>query len=327
MDLISKGLNQLALQIAQILLPVVYKLHLFTGSWSMGVWGLIASTFSGMLQGRKIFFKTKLHGRPVLANIGYSYFSSSRIFPHFNEPYVELVNQTFLKANSPLCLVDVGTGIGDTVLLIEANCPAMIGKYICVEPDKLFYDLTCENTKGLPCVYFNQAVSSARSQIPSMHSLHPGTASCLGPDLIESMSLDELLKNEEKIDVLKIDVDGFDGEVIKGFTEGLKRYKPAVIFEWHPLLYGQTNHSIHSPFETLEGIGYSSFIWFTKLGVFSHFSSFGDKSSINALALYCLTSTYQLDWHYDVVAIHQDNLLDTNLIADCAFARNRRSRF
>ena len=74
---------------------------------------------------------------------------------------------------------------------------------------------------------------------------HKGTASAQGNSKTSAVTLDSLISliNPDAIDLIKIDVDGFDGKVLLGAKGILRRYSPAVIFEWHPALCKQTGNN------------------------------------------------------------------------------------
>ena len=70
--------------------------------------------------------------------------------------------------------------------------------------------------------------------------------------MVQGASLDSLAALESvSIDVLKIDVDGFDGKVLAGAVETLHRCRPSVLFEWHPKSIAATRNDPLCAFETL----------------------------------------------------------------------------
>jgi hypothetical protein len=143
---------------------------------------------------------------------------------------------------------------------------------------------------------------------PSLVRIHSGTASAQGKELVAAAPLDQVLAEAGvgAVDLLKIDVDGFDGEVLAGAGNLLKRDRPAVIFECHPILCDAMT------------------AWFTKFGAFSHYCSLADEAAIAKMMEFCRKSS-QEDWHYDVVALPEGEGWDWIELADSKFARNRRS--
>jgi hypothetical protein len=121
-------------------------------------------------------------------------------------------------------------------------------------------------------------------------------------------------------DMLKIDVDGFDGRVLAGARETLRRHKPSVLFEWHPILCRATNNSWTEHFEVLAECGYTRFVWWDKFGGFSHFTEGYEPAEVNRMANFCIGSKSHDDWHFDVAALHSESAIDDAALADLRFA-------
>jgi FkbM family methyltransferase len=271
---------------------------------------------------------TVIHGHPVMMNFNYAYPIFSRLFPALNNPLIELINQAFLALARPVRFVDVGAAIGDTVLLIEANCPRMISEYICVDGDREFFAYLEYNLASLPhCRRFLNQLSNGQRQERSLVRTHGGTASAQGPQLVAAVPLDDVLANNNigPVDVLKIDVDGFDGEVLAGAERTLKEQQPAVIFEWHPRLCQQTGNDPFRGFEVLRATGYDRLVWFTKFGTFSHHGSTHDRDEHIRLQRQCLTASADEDYHFDVVAIPNQHPINEQDLANLNYASHKRS--
>ena len=158
---------------------------------------------------------------------------------------------------------------------------------------------------------------------------HGGTASAQGDSLIPSTTLDTLLRlaGADKLDLLKIDVDGYDGQVLLGAKEILNRLKPAVIFEWHPILCRRTGNNWTDHFNSLDSAGYNSFIWFNKFGEFSHFSNGYDPVTIERLADLCFSTQSYPDLHYDVIALPPQSRISPRELADASNAKRKKSAY
>lgn len=295
----------------------------FTALWWQRIWERSCRRFRGPV-------RTVVHGRPVILNFGNTYPVYSRRFPSLNNPLVELVYQAYTAKSSPIIYVDVGAATGDSALLVDANCPEMVGQFVCIDGDREFFGYLRANLAHLCGARFHLALLSAsEGNIRSLVRTHPGTASALGNQEVPSVTLDAVLDNEgvAAADVLKIDVDGFDGKVLLGAGRTLRRHRPAVIFEWHPILCEQTGNNWTDHFEMLAACGYRDFAWFSKYGEFSHFMRDYDEDSVQMLADLCLKSKTYPDWHYDIVALPEDSPIPRVSVADLAFARGRLSRF
>lgn len=272
--------------------------------------------------------RTSIHGRPVLASYGHTYPIYARKYHTLNNPLIELVYQTYSAKQAPITVVDIGANIGDTIMMIDANCPGMLGRYFCVEGDTDFFQLLQHNLGGDPRgTLLHELLSDYAGVERRLVRTNAGTASARGEHSQHARTLDAALGDAvPRIDVLKSDVDGFDGRALAGARQLLQRDRPAVIFEWHPLLCRQTGNDWNEHFQVLSDCGYDRFVWFTKFGAWSHFMLAGD-ASIAMMADVCLHSRTYGDWHYDIAALHEHSTLSQRALADLRFAQARRSFF
>jgi FkbM family methyltransferase len=241
--------------------------------------------------------------------------------PHFNAPLVQLLKQVSEVKKRAINFVDVGAAIGDTVLLIKERCADSVRNIVCVEGDSEFFQLLSENVRHFENVKCVRALL-AREQmnIPSLIKHHRGTASATGSGMSRAIPLDgvDALKDFE-VDVLKIDVDGFDGEVLAGAKSVLTNHSPAVIFEWHPELIESVSNDVAVGFESLMEAGYDTFVWFRNDGTFSHFDNLRDPTTLKLLREYLLSVSPKTGQHYDVVAI-KSNAMDPLKLARLDYA-------
>jgi FkbM family methyltransferase len=228
----------------------------------------------------------------------------------------------------PITLVDVGANIGDTILVLEANCPGMIDDFLCVDGDPEFFAYLENNLAHLArgklvLTLLSGSDGTERRLVRYLQS----TASAHGNTEAAAQTLDSVIAGAaaERLDVLKTDVDGLDGKVLRGARQTLIAHRPAVIFEWHPLLCQATSNNWCEHFEALEECGYEQFIWFNKYGEFSHYSGCGERGSVARLAELCLHSQSHYDWHYDVIALPPQYRALALPLAELAYARRRRS--
>lgn len=274
--------------------------------------------------------RIKIHGFKAVQPFDFTYPITSRMFGTFNNPLVECVYQINRFYNRKIVLFDIGAAIGDTVLLIQANCPNMINQYVCVEGDKEFFSYLKENTSCFDNVTLkNTLLSDKFGKINSLVRIHPGTASVQGKEYMDSVSFDEIAESLkiEKIDLVKIDTDGYDGKILKGATTSLSLFRPVIIFEWHPILCIRAKTDYHEHFKVLQNLGYKTFIWFTKFGNFSHFIYEPSEKYIEQFAEICIKAEFDSDWHYDVVSIHEYSVFSVLEFANSTFSRNKISRY
>ncbi len=286
------------------------------------------SAWQASCQRLSVPVRTTIHGREVIVNYGHTYPLTSRKIRTFDNPVVELVFQVSSAIGRPISLVDVGANIGDTILVLEANCPEMIDEFLCVDADSEFFGYLKSNLAHLKggkflCTLLSASDGAERSLVRHVRS----TASACGGENIAAQTLDSAVaaSGPQRVDVLKTDVDGLDGKVLLGSRQVLAKHQPAVIFEWHPLLCRGASNNWTDHFDALEQCGYEHYIWYTKYGEFSHFSGRGERASLAMLADLCLRSEFYHDWHYDVIALPSRHLSCQLALAEMAYARRRKS--
>jgi FkbM family methyltransferase len=309
------------------LLLKTYKLRdskgVFAKKWLL-IWNYSTNIYAGAVS-------TVIHGFKVKVNNGNSYALYARLFPNYNNPLLQLVDSVYNLNNRELTIIDIGSAVGDTNLFLIKNLPNKIKKFYCVEGDFEFFEYLDENKIHFPKSHlFNALLSdSDNNKINSLVKTHLGTASAIGEDKVQTMSLDTLLckKLEGRVDILKIDVDGLDGMILQGSEKILQYHKPFVIFEWHPIMIKKTQNNFHEHFEILNKCGYNRFVWFNKYGDFSHFSLNDDFLNRVELNKLCLRNIHDYDFHYDVIAIHKDSNMDILKLAELKEAKAKLSSY
>ena len=247
---------------------------------------------------------TRVHGYPARLNGGNPYPFLVAENPLFNRPLVELVRQVAAQQGRPAVVIDVGASLGNTVLLLKSQASESIAALHCVEADEAFFSLLQENTARFPDVVLHRAMLAREPKlVASLVHHHPGTAAAIGRETVPATTLDLLLADRlDHHDVLKIDIDGSDGEALQGAVKLLRRDRPAVIFEWHPHLVRQAGNDPQAAFAALSTAGYRRLLWFRNTGHFSHFSS-PDCPEIATWEHYLLAMQPCGDPHFDIVAL------------------------
>lgn len=135
--------------------------------------------------------------------------------------------------NKDSMYVDVGVNIGYHSLAMhrETGC-AIVG----FEPNPKHFAVAGENCKGLPIQIFNAALGS-RKEVIKMTDIdidgegNYGETKQDDEGTVEAqcVTLDSL--NVPKIDGMKIDVEGFELEVMKGAEKTINKYRPVIFYE------------------------------------------------------------------------------------------------
>ena len=77
---------------------------------------------------------------------------------------------------------------------------------------------------------------------------------------VKTVSLDEYIKrnNIDKLNIIKIDVDGYDYKVLLGALETLKRFKPTLFVELSEVCLNQQGDSVSDIYNFLNHLNYTA---------------------------------------------------------------------
>lgn len=148
-----------------------------------------------------------------------------------------------------MCVIDIGANIGAHALPL-ARAVSGSGKVLAVEPTDWAYGKLCRNLELnrehcsvlIPVqAFLNDGVAQLPERICSSwpvgrtiddtHPVHGGLAK--GTAGAVSLTLDELVlsHNLQRVDLIKLDVDGFEAQVLRGGGEVLRRFRPMLVVE------------------------------------------------------------------------------------------------
>lgn len=158
------------------------------------------------------------------------------------EPHVVAAMRRLLKPGR--VFVDVGASIG-YLSLVAARAVGSAGKVICFEPDpyncKLLYLSAKANEFANVEIYPLAIADRSRNVIfDSMQGngviseFDVNLASTPMRFVVRALPLDWVLRDEESIHILKMDVEGAEYMVLRGATETLKQHRPVIISEFSP---------------------------------------------------------------------------------------------
>jgi FkbM family methyltransferase len=172
-------------------------------------------------------------------------------------------------------VLDIGANIGAHTLLM-AQCVAPSGRIIAIEPTEFAYRklvrLVEDNRPLSDLVATHQAMLTAQTDSElapelysswsvenggeAQHALHMGTGkSTRGA---KAVALDDLVRAEglERIDLIKLDVDGWEMGVLHGARATLRRFTPTIVFELAPCTLEERGHSGQELLDELSSHGY-----------------------------------------------------------------------
>jgi len=164
--------------------------------------------------------------------------------------------QNFLSSKKKHILVDIGSNVGSVTLPLAKLFN--LSTIISIEPTNFAFYKLKKNLKLNPDLekrvkLFNIFISDKKKKVNYVHSswdlktkenkhkIHLGT---LKKTSNKTQSLSQVLnKVGKKIDFIKIDVDGYEINVLKSGKKLINKYKPLIYFEFAPYLYKEFGYS------------------------------------------------------------------------------------
>jgi FkbM family methyltransferase len=87
----------------------------------------------------------------------------------------------------------------------------------------------------------NRSANSGVIRPEDMHG--PGSGRTSEPFTVRSITLDSLVGELPRVDVVKIDVEGAESMVVAGMSRFVERFRPTVVMEWSPTQMTQAGSS------------------------------------------------------------------------------------
>lgn len=168
-----------------------------------------------------------------------------RIIRHglYDSSSINFMRSLLEKLDSPV-VIDIGANIGNHLLPILP----LVKKAIAFEPQPKTFDKlnrSVEKNKFTNCTVENFGLGSKDEELPFYENVagNNGSSSFVkeknsdntkivpnlliknGDSVIDELSID-------KLDFIKIDVEGFEYEVFKGIEKNIKKYSPVILMEW-----------------------------------------------------------------------------------------------
>lgn len=232
------------------------------------------------------FLKSDIQNRTVIKNVnGINYeldltevIDSAIYFDDNREPHTSNALKRLCKPGSTV--FDIGANVGSHTLPI-AQSVGVQGKVYAFEPvpwalDKLSNNLALNNFDNVlvqPIAlsdYIDEnAEFSLRASFKTTSerpvnddgSLNDNWWNACEKVKVSVDTLDHFVAREniEKLDVIKLDVDGFEVKVLRGGIDSLKRWAPSIVMELAPSWLNDKGNSVDELISLLEGMGYEIF--------------------------------------------------------------------
>jgi FkbM family methyltransferase len=157
-------------------------------------------------------------------------------------------------------IIDVGANIGMYSALFGQLSK---GDIFLIEASHINMEMLKENLAPFgpeaKFIYLEEAFGDKVEEMEStIHYLWTGNGSVLRDTKIYNFNtIDNLLKDYNKIiNLIKIDVDGFDYQVLKGTIDTLKKHKPIVMFELMEETLNMAGYNTQNVMELMDSVDY-----------------------------------------------------------------------
>ncbi len=171
---------------------------------------------------------------------------------------------------SALTLIDVGANVGDTVAFLRAEAHFPI---LCVEGDEQFFSILQKNLQQFADVQAVQAYVGVTTETAPLEIKHNATTAQLVPSSsttdLQMRTLTDILAQYPafaQAKILKIDTDGYDGQVLRGARAYLEAVQPVVFFEYMPDELAAFGDDGLSLFPVLHAAGYRDALIYDNAG-------------------------------------------------------------
>ncbi|MET0570902.1 MAG: FkbM family methyltransferase [Pedobacter agri] len=196
------------------------------------------------------------------------------------EPYLKMQFKQLINPGD--VILDVGANIGFHTLYF-AELVGTKGKVFAFEPITANYSALIKNVQlnSFPQVSaVNRALGNA-NQLMDIHidntDQNPGTFSLLEAGVanttVECIKGDDYIiqQNIQNVNFIKVDVEGFEVEVLKGLSNTIRKHNPIIIFEYDSNYQSKVNKDSKAIFHLLSDLNYN----------FSAIDGYGKRRIIN----------------------------------------------
>ncbi|MCW8915711.1 MAG: FkbM family methyltransferase [Magnetovibrio sp.] len=175
------------------------------------------------------------------------------------------------------CVIDIGANIGAHTMSMAAYV-GNTGRVIAFEPTHYAYTKLMNNISlnselaahitPVQCMLSDRLDADLSASICSswplqsetgLHTVHGGRE--MSTDGAQVITLDDYLEthNIAHVDLIKMDVDGYETDVLKGSQNTLRQHTPTIVMEYAPYVLEERGTSADEMLELLKPHGYSIF--------------------------------------------------------------------
>lgn len=218
----------------------------------------------------RIFFKIDqiiyIDNKKIILPPGHLLSLYESVYPKYDRFLPTVIGK--IKENE--VIIDIGANIGDTLFrLLNINTRPY---YYCIEADNFFFEYLQKNKKSLDVNIQNKIIlikTLVGDQLKgNLSETTTGTKSLIESDLgNKSKKLDDIIMEYKikNIKLIKVDVDGFDYNILFSAINELKNNKPDIFFEYMPLNESGKKNYLRL-IEKMNEIGYSNWTMLDNYG-------------------------------------------------------------
>lgn len=179
-------------------------------------------------------------------------FEGARYLPEY-----KLVNRVKTMLPEDFVYVDVGSNIGTTVWLYARQAKRIVAFEPIPHLAQVIRD-SIQVSKSNNIELRQVAIGETTGELSMVNSNNAIVSRSTGADTIKvkTNTLDLELINEPRIDLLKIDVEGFEWRVLQGAEVTLRNKRPRLLIEIHPANLTQFGDRAEQVLELIEKLNY-----------------------------------------------------------------------
>jgi FkbM family methyltransferase len=155
------------------------------------------------------------------------------------EPHIQDVLRRVLRPGDTV--VDIGANVG-VMTLRAASLVGASGQVIAIEPDLQNYQTLLWNIHAnqFSNIIAMQLAVSDRSGVIAMTGNSNGSVVPIedGESLMQALPGDLALAHLNRLDLVKIDIEGHEPEALSGLRQLIGKFRPALLVEYNPLRLG-----------------------------------------------------------------------------------------
>ncbi len=165
-------------------------------------------------------------------------------------------------------VLDIGANIGFYANILS-QLVGRTGKVHCFEPDSLNFAHLKNNTRHYKNIIINNRAVGSKTEMLKIYTSKNLNVDhrTYKPDVydqeikIQAVSIDDYLENNKRVDFVKMDIQGFEMQAIKGMVKTLRHNKTIkLLSEFWPYGLRKAGSSLSQYYNFLKGMGFEVFL-------------------------------------------------------------------